>query len=54
VELTASATQWACAAASAVAAGRILMLIVTLKQNYGYAKTRIAKARMTRVTCTCK
>jgi hypothetical protein len=46
VSETARATRWACAAASTVAADRILMLLMTLKQ-----KPRIAKERTTRVTC---
>jgi hypothetical protein len=35
VSETARATQWACAAASTVAADRILMLLMVLKQNRG-------------------
>jgi hypothetical protein len=52
VSETARATQWACATASTVAADRIWMLLVTLKENSGFAKTRVAKARITRVTRT--
>jgi hypothetical protein len=52
VSETARATQCACPAASIVAADRILMFLMILKQSSGYAKTRMAKAR-TRVTCTC-
>jgi hypothetical protein len=54
VSETARATQWACAAASAVAADRILMLLMILKSNRVYAKTMIAKARITKVTCFVK
>jgi predicted type IV restriction endonuclease len=52
VSETARATQQACAAASTMAADRILMLLMLLKYNRRYAKTPIAKARITRVTCS--
>jgi hypothetical protein len=51
VSETAHATSQAYAATSTVAAEMTLM-VVTLKQNRGYAKPQTAKVRITRATCT--
>jgi hypothetical protein len=48
---TALPIHWDWVAASTVGEDRILMRLMILKLNHGYAKMRITKARITRVTC---
>lgn len=48
---TATATHWACAAASVMATGRTLILLMTSTENYKYVSTQIVETHLLRATC---